>query len=160
MTHPCVTSYDAPPPAKSLISNAAKFRLSNDLIGGEKIHGRSDGSARQVANDRPDGGGLFLRYGWLSRPFCQLRPSCFARTVLDRRNTRSGPGWGGSGREGKVVPRRLSDGTRGKVGRLGMDRAWIDGQCFNPEGLCLGPASTSISISRVVSSSPGMGSST
>lgn len=69
-----------------------------------KIHARSVGSAHQEAGDRPGGGGVFATDGEADRSFVLTK---IATVAASSRFAMSGTraGWGGSGREGKVIPK-------------------------------------------------------
>ena len=104
MTHPCVTSYDAPPPFNPLESLARKFVLSNDLLEGKKSTPvRTGALVRKLATGRA-GVEFLIDAGDEGACFsndAKLEPM-LARSVFATSGTLTG--WGGSGREGKVLP--------------------------------------------------------
>ena len=112
MTHPCVTSYDAPPPHNPLKSLDRNFAPSNDLLEGKKSTPvRTGALVRKLATGRA--GVEFLidagDAGACSSDGANLEP-LLMRSVLPTSGTLTG--WGGSGREGKVLRQMLCPVSR------------------------------------------------
>ena len=128
MTHPCVTSYDAPPLFNPLKSLARNFAPSNDLQEGKKSTPvRTGALVRKLATGRA--GVEFLidagDEGACFSDSARLEP-VLVRSIL----ATSGPltGWGGSGREGKVLHKPYRQRLWQMPDLLRMDRDRTDCQ--------------------------------
>ena len=132
MTHPCVTSYDAPPPINTLIIMWKNFPSSNDLLLAKNP--RSFGRERPPGSWRPAGRGWSFRDGRRSRPFLCPRQDCDRRYRgrMQPRAQQMRMGWVRQGGEG--YPQKPSAApVEGSLGQ-GMGGARLRGLVPAHEG--------------------------
>ena len=127
-----------------LILKTVKFALSYDLLEGKKsTPGRTGAPARKLASGRA-GVEFFLDTDGAAGRSSDAEVCASLGSGLDRSDTRSGSGWGGSGREGKGCPQKPTgrrlwqalSGREGKARSSGAAPPWE--RLERPFGLCQG----------------------